>query len=66
MLPIKFRQLLRKREGMFVGLAALIPSKIQLNYLEEDERPKSNDISFIKGWQNEVYDDKQQIGRAHV
>ena len=43
---------LRKREAMFVGLAALIPSKIQLNYLEEDERPKSNDISFIKGWQN--------------
>ena len=47
MLPIKFKQLLRKREAMFVGLAALIPSKIQLNYLEEDERPKSNDISFL-------------------
>lgn len=52
---------LRKREAIFVGLAALIPSKVQLNYLYEDERPKSNDISFIKGWQNDVYDEKQFI-----
>lgn len=52
---------LRKREAIFVGLAALIPSKIELNYLEEGERPKSNDISFIKGWQNDVYDEKQFI-----
>lgn len=52
---------LRKREAIFVGLAALIPSKILLNFLEEDERPKSNDISFIKGWQNSVYNDAQLI-----
>ena len=52
---------LRKREAIFVGLAALIPSKILLNYLNEDERPKSNDISFIKGWQNDVYSDDQFI-----
>lgn len=52
---------LRKREAIFVGLAALIPSKILLNYLNEDERPKSNDISFIKGWQNDVYSDEQFI-----
>jgi hypothetical protein len=50
---------LRKREAIFVGLAALIPSKIQLNYLNDDERPKSNDISFIRGWQTDVYDEKQ-------
>lgn len=48
---------LRKREAIFVGLAALIPSKILLNYLNDDERPKSNDISFTKGWQNVVYND---------
>lgn len=52
---------LRKREAIFVGLAALIPSKILLNFLREDERPKSNDISFIKGWQNGVYSDGQFI-----
>jgi len=50
---------LRKREAIFVGLAALIPSKILLNYLQEDQRPKSNDIDFITGWQNPVYADKQ-------
>lgn len=50
---------LRKREAIFVGLAALIPSKILLNFLPENERPKSNDVDFIKGWQNDVYDDKK-------
>ena len=50
---------LRKREAIFVGLAALIPSKILLNFLNEDERPKSNDIDFVLGWQKPVYDDKQ-------
>lgn len=52
---------LRQREAIFVGLAALIPSKILLNYLKEDERPKSNDINFINGWQKDVYSDKQLI-----
>lgn len=50
---------LRKREAIFVGLAALIPSKILLNFLKEDERPKSNDIDFITGWQKPVYEDEQ-------
>jgi hypothetical protein len=52
---------LRKREAIFVGLAALIPAKIQLNFLKEDERPKSNDIDFAKGWQNEVYESKSLV-----
>ncbi len=50
---------LRKREAIFVGLAALIPSKILLNFLNEDERPKSNDINFIDGWKKKVYMDEQ-------
>lgn len=50
---------LRKREAIFVGLAALIPSKILLNFLNEDERPKSNDINFIDGWKKKVYEDGQ-------
>ncbi len=52
---------LKKREALFVGIAALIPSKITLNYLKEDERPKSNDISFINGWQTPIYDEKQLL-----
>ena len=50
---------LRQREAIFVGLAALIPSKILLNYLNEDERPKSNDINFIEGWQKSLYEDSK-------
>lgn len=52
---------LRKREAIFVGLAALIPSKILLNFLNEDERPKSNDINFIEGWKKKVYEDEQIV-----
>lgn len=52
---------LRKREAIFVGLAALIPSKILLNFLNKDERPKSNDINFIEGWKKKVYEDEQIV-----
>jgi len=52
---------LRKREAIFVGLAALIPSKILLNFLNENERPKSNDINFIEGWKKKVYEDEQIV-----
>ena len=52
---------LRKREAIFVGLAALIPSKILLNFLNEDERPNSNDINFIEGWKKKVYEDDQIV-----
>lgn len=52
---------LKKREALFVGLAAMIPSKITLNYLEENDRPKSNDISFIDGWQNAVYSNEELL-----
>lgn len=52
---------LRKREAIFVGLAALIPSKILLNFLEENERPKSNDIDFIEGWKKSVYGNIQIV-----
>ena len=55
----KYLSGLRKREAIFVGFAALIVSKIQLNYLNVDKRPKLNDISFIKGWQKDVYTDEQ-------
>lgn len=44
---------LRQREVIFVGLAATLPSRVLVRYLEEDQRPRSNDVDFDKGWQCE-------------
>jgi uncharacterized protein len=42
---------LRKREAIFVGQAAMLPSRILVRQLEEAQRPRSNDVDFEKGWQ---------------
>lgn len=42
---------LRRREAIFVGQAAVLPSRIMIRELSEDQLPKSNDIDFDKGWQ---------------
>ena len=42
---------LRKREAIFVGQAAMLPSRILVCQLEEPQRPRSNDVDFEKGWQ---------------
>lgn len=47
---------LPRREALFVGEAAALPSRIKLNFLTEDRRPKSNDISFAAGWAAELPD----------
>lgn len=44
---------LRRREAIFVGQAAMLPSRILVRELALDELPRSNDIDFDKGWQNE-------------
>lgn len=44
---------LTRREAIFVGEAAALPSRIRINKLEPEQLPDSNDISFIKGWVNE-------------
>jgi len=44
---------LRRREAIFVGLAAVLPSRILIKKLEEDQLPQSKDIDFYKGWQYE-------------
>lgn len=44
---------LTRREAIFVGEAAALPSRIRINKLTEDQLPDSNDISFVKGWLNE-------------
>ena len=50
---------LRRREAIFVGQAAMLPSRIMLNYLDKKHLPRSNDIDFDKGWQNESINSKQ-------
>jgi DNA helicase HerA-like ATPase len=47
---IKLLPSLPRREALFVGEAAALPSRIKLNILTEEQRPKSNDISFAAGW----------------
>src|SRR5699024_2758757 len=44
---------LTRREAIFVGEAAALPSRIRINKLEPEQLPDSDDISFVKGWLNE-------------
>lgn len=44
---------LTRREAIFVGEAAALPSRIRIKKLTPDQLPDSNDISFIGGWTNE-------------
>jgi len=44
---------LRRREAIFVGQAATLPSRILIRHLEENQLPRSYDIDFDKGWQGE-------------
>lgn len=43
---------LTRREAIFVGEAAALPSRIRINKLTQDQLPDSNDISFVSGWTN--------------
>ena len=49
---------LTRREAIFVGEAAALPSRIRINKLSIDKLPNSNDISFAKGWINEPMSDE--------
>ena len=43
---------LKRREAIFVGQAAMLPSRILMRRLEENQLPRSHDINFDRGWQN--------------
>jgi DNA helicase HerA-like ATPase len=43
---------LTRREALFVGEAAALPSRIRINKLPLDKLPDSHDISFVEGWVN--------------
>jgi DNA helicase HerA-like ATPase len=42
---------LRRQEAIFVGQAAVLPSRIMIRSLPVDQLPRSHDIDFDKGWQ---------------
>ncbi|NMB40543.1 MAG: ATP-binding protein [Firmicutes bacterium] len=55
---------LRRREAIFVGLAATLPSRILIRDLVRDGKPlpRSHDINFDKGWQNTPLTEAQLQG----
>lgn len=42
---------LRRREAIFVGQATMLPSRILIRCLDNEQLPRSHDIDFDKGWQ---------------
>lgn len=50
---------LRRQEAIFVGQAAVLPSRILIRDLKPEQLPKSNDIDFDKGWRNNATPDTQ-------
>ncbi len=49
---------LRQREAIFVGQAAMLPSRILIRKLDEDKLPRSHDIDFEAGWKSDVITDE--------
>lgn len=45
---------LTQREAIFIGEAAVLPSRIKINELSEEELPDSSNIDYIKGWQGNM------------
>lgn len=58
---------LRRREAIFVGQAAMLPSRVMIRDLVRDKKPlpRSQDIDFDKGWQAETITNQhlQEIGK---
>jgi DNA helicase HerA-like ATPase len=50
---------LRRQEAIFVGQAAMLPSRIMIKDLLHEQLPRSNDIDFDKGWQSAAMSDDQ-------
>jgi len=44
---------LRRQEAIFVGQAAMLPSRILVRSLEPNQLPRSHDIDFDAGWQTD-------------
>jgi DNA helicase HerA-like ATPase len=59
---VKVLSSLQRREVLLVGEAAFIPSRVIINNLEKTKLPKSDDISFGKGWGVDVLTN-EEIGQ---
>lgn len=55
---VKMLSGLRRSEAIFVGQATALPTRIIIGKLDENQLPRSNDISFTKGWENDILSDK--------
>jgi len=54
---------LGRREALFVGEAAAIPSRILIRELSDSQRPSSNDMDFVSGWSHAGVS-KEQIAKV--
>lgn len=50
---------LRRQEAIFVGQAAMLPSRVMIRDLTPEQLPKSNDIDFDMGWQRGAITEEQ-------
>lgn len=50
----KMLSALTRREAIFVGEAAALPSRIRIRELSPDKLPNSNDIKFASGWSKDA------------
>lgn len=50
---------LRRQEAVFVGQAATLPSRIMIRSLSEEQLPRSNDVDFDRGWQQDALSEEQ-------
>ncbi len=56
---------LRRQEAIFVGQAAMLPSRIMIRNLADNQLPRSNDIDFDKGWQSDSMTAEQLVAVAN-
>ncbi|WP_419209876.1 ATP-binding protein [Providencia manganoxydans] len=54
---------LRRQEAIFVGQAATLPTRVMIRSLSDEQLPRSNDIDFDKGWQQQAMT-IEQIGNV--
>ncbi|MDO6680882.1 ATP-binding protein [Oceanobacter sp. 5_MG-2023] len=45
---------LRRQEAIFVGQAATLPTRVMIRSLSDHQLPRSNDVNFDKGWQQQA------------
>ena len=55
---------LRQREAIFVGQAAMLPSRILISKLEDEKLPRSRDVDFEQGWNTKRMTDEKLVDIA--